>query len=255
MTPTELLGLQMELEADLGIDSIKRVEILSAVREKAPHLPEVDAQQMAALTSVQLPAIGSAQFGAMETADLVILGTAAIRGLATDQLAALGTIVSYGISVAAASMVSRAWGRGDKDEARRIAWQSGLLVLVLGAVLALLGGVFARPLLTGLIGVKGAVAERGADYLQVVMGGGVTMFLMLHCASLLRAVGSAKTPVFLLLLGNVWRNEKEYAKAVDAYDRMMARVPKLEERHWNLLYARGIANERAKNWPPPVSKR
>ena len=29
-----------------------------------------------------------------------------------DQLAALGTIVSYGISVAAASLVSRAWGRG-----------------------------------------------------------------------------------------------------------------------------------------------
>jgi putative MATE family efflux protein len=121
-----------------------------------------------------------------------------------DQLAALGTIVSYGISVAAASLVSRAWGRGDKDEARRIAWQSGLLVLVLGAVLALVGGLFARPLLTGLIGVKGAVAERGADYLTVVMGGGLTMFLMLHCASLLRAVGSAKTPVFLLLLGNAF---------------------------------------------------
>lgn len=121
-----------------------------------------------------------------------------------DQLAALGTIVSYGISVAAASLVSRAWGRGDKDEARRIAWQSGLLVLVLGVVLALVGGLFARPLLTGLIGVKGAVAERGADYLTVVMGGGITMFLMLHCASLLRAVGSAKTPVFLLILGNVF---------------------------------------------------
>jgi putative MATE family efflux protein len=120
-----------------------------------------------------------------------------------DQLAALGTIVSYGISVAAASLVSRAWGRGDKDEARRIAWQSGLLVLVLGIVLAVVGGLFARPLLTELIGVKGAVAERGADYLTVVMGGGLTMFVMLHCASLLRAVGSAKTPVFLLLLGNV----------------------------------------------------
>ena len=120
-----------------------------------------------------------------------------------DQLAALGTIISYGISVAAASMVSRAWGRGDKDEARRIAWQSGLLVLGLGIVLALVGGLGARTLLTSVIGVKGQVAERGADYLSVVMGGGVTMFLMLHCASLLRAVGSAKTPVFLLLLGNV----------------------------------------------------
>ncbi len=120
-----------------------------------------------------------------------------------DQLAALGTIISYGISVAAASMVSRAWGQGDKVEARRIAWQSGLLVLALGTVLALVGGLGARSLLTDVIGVKGQVAERGADYLSVVMGGGVTMFLMLHCASLLRAIGSAKTPVFLLLVGNL----------------------------------------------------
>jgi len=119
-----------------------------------------------------------------------------------DQLAALGTIISYGISVAAASMVSRAWARGDKDEARRIAWQSGLLVLALGTLLAVVGGLGARTLLTGVIGVKGQVAERGAAYLSVVMGGGVTMFLMLHCASLLRAVGSAKTPVLWLLLGN-----------------------------------------------------
>jgi putative MATE family efflux protein len=119
-----------------------------------------------------------------------------------DQLAALGTIVSYGISVAAASLVSRAWGRGDADDARRIAWQSTLLVLGLGLVQALLGGLGARALLEGVIGVKGQIVERGADYLTVVMGGGFTMFLMLHCASLLRAVGSSKTPMALLVLGN-----------------------------------------------------
>lgn len=120
-----------------------------------------------------------------------------------DQLAALGTIVSYGVSVAAASLVSRAWGRGDRDEARRIAWQSGLLVLGLGSVLALVGGLGARTLLTSVIGVKGAVAARGVDYLSVVMGGGITMFLVLHCASLLRAVGSSKTPMVWLLFGNL----------------------------------------------------
>lgn len=53
----------------------------------------------------------------------------------------------------------------------------------------------------------------------------------------------------LLLLGNLWRSEKQYAKAVLAYDRALARIPKLGERHWNLFYVRGIANERAKNWP------
>jgi putative MATE family efflux protein len=120
-----------------------------------------------------------------------------------DQLAALGTIGSYGVSVAAASLVSHAWGRGDHAEARRMAWQSGLLVLGLGLVLALVGGVFAGPMLRSLIGVKGQVAEQGASYLALVMGGSVTMFLVLHCASLLRAVGSSKTPVALLILANL----------------------------------------------------
>ena len=47
--PAEILRPEMSLEADLGIDSIKRVEILGAVRDAAPGLPDVDASEMAAL--------------------------------------------------------------------------------------------------------------------------------------------------------------------------------------------------------------
>ncbi|MCO4745529.1 MAG: acyltransferase domain-containing protein, partial [Proteobacteria bacterium] len=50
--PSEMLSLEMELESDLGIDSIKRVEILSGMREKAPSLPEVDASEMAELQTL-----------------------------------------------------------------------------------------------------------------------------------------------------------------------------------------------------------
>ena len=50
--PTEMLELSMDMEADLGIDSIKRVEILSAVREQAPELPEVDTAVMATLKTL-----------------------------------------------------------------------------------------------------------------------------------------------------------------------------------------------------------
>ena len=44
--PAEMLTLDMNLESDLGIDSIKRVEILAAVQERAPGMPEVDAAEM-----------------------------------------------------------------------------------------------------------------------------------------------------------------------------------------------------------------
>jgi acyl transferase domain-containing protein len=50
--PPEMLTLEMSLEGDLGIDSIKRVEILSAMREREPSLPEVDAGEMAALSTL-----------------------------------------------------------------------------------------------------------------------------------------------------------------------------------------------------------
>lgn len=40
--PSEMLELSMDMEADLGIDSIKRVEILGAMQEKFPNLPAVD---------------------------------------------------------------------------------------------------------------------------------------------------------------------------------------------------------------------
>ncbi|MCE9777561.1 phosphopantetheine-binding protein, partial [Shewanella algae] len=41
--PTEMLELGMDMEADLGIDSIKRVEILGTVQDELPELPPLDA--------------------------------------------------------------------------------------------------------------------------------------------------------------------------------------------------------------------
>ena len=50
--PTEMLDLTMELDADLGIDSIKRVEILAALEEHLPRSEPPDAQAIAALTTL-----------------------------------------------------------------------------------------------------------------------------------------------------------------------------------------------------------
>jgi hypothetical protein len=47
-----MLRLDMNLEADLGIDSIKRVEILSALRERAPETPEADADTLGRLKTL-----------------------------------------------------------------------------------------------------------------------------------------------------------------------------------------------------------
>ncbi|MGR5152007.1 phosphopantetheine-binding protein [Photobacterium swingsii] len=45
--PTEMLDLEMDMEADLGIDSIKRVEILGTVQDELPNLPELNPEDLA----------------------------------------------------------------------------------------------------------------------------------------------------------------------------------------------------------------
>jgi len=50
--PKEMLTLDMELESGLGIDSIKRVEILSTLQEQIPHLSEMDTAELAELNTL-----------------------------------------------------------------------------------------------------------------------------------------------------------------------------------------------------------
>jgi tetratricopeptide (TPR) repeat protein len=52
----------------------------------------------------------------------------------------------------------------------------------------------------------------------------------------------------LVAMGDILRNRERFAEAVSAYDRALARVPKIDQRHWGVLYARGISLERTKQW-------
>ncbi len=50
--PKDALEASMALESDLGVDSIKRVEILSALKERMPSMKSVDARQMAQMKTL-----------------------------------------------------------------------------------------------------------------------------------------------------------------------------------------------------------
>jgi NAD(P)-dependent dehydrogenase (short-subunit alcohol dehydrogenase family)/acyl carrier protein len=50
--PIDILTPDMDLEADLGIDSIKRVQILAAVSEKRPDLPAIETSAMAGIRTI-----------------------------------------------------------------------------------------------------------------------------------------------------------------------------------------------------------
>lgn len=119
-----------------------------------------------------------------------------------DQVAALGTIISFGVSTATGAILSQRKGAGDHAGVQRAAWQSMIIVLALSILLGIVGGLGAGVLVRDVIGAKGAVAEVATRYLRVVVGGSFTIFFLLQLTSVQRALGSSKTPVALLVLGN-----------------------------------------------------
>ena len=52
----------------------------------------------------------------------------------------------------------------------------------------------------------------------------------------------------LTTAAGILRSQDKFKQAAREYDRAIARVKKIENRHWSLLYARGIALERSKQW-------
>lgn len=50
--PEDMLDPDMDLEGELGVDSIKQVEILSTIREQMPELPEIDPERLVELRTI-----------------------------------------------------------------------------------------------------------------------------------------------------------------------------------------------------------
>jgi putative MATE family efflux protein len=121
-----------------------------------------------------------------------------------DQVSALGTIVSYGVSTAAGAILSQRKGAGDQRGIQQAAWQSMIIIGALSLILGLVGGLGAGFIVHDLIGAKGEVATAATSYLRVMTGGSFSIFFLLQLTSVQRALGSAKTPVALLVGGNVF---------------------------------------------------
>jgi tetratricopeptide (TPR) repeat protein len=50
-------------------------------------------------------------------------------------------------------------------------------------------------------------------------------------------------------LADLFRQKERYTDSIAAYDTALGRIKATEARHWPMFYARGIAHERAKQWP------
>ncbi len=123
-------------------------------------------------------------------------------GLTTQPKFLLSTMFNA-LNVGCMTMVARHRGAGRQDQAQLILRQSLALNLVLSLVFAVLGFVFARPLVLFMGAQDEQTLVGGAQYLQVQMLGLTFLALTTTITNALRGAGDSKTAMVYNTLANV----------------------------------------------------
>jgi putative MATE family efflux protein len=154
-----------------------------------------------------LPALG-----ALAAEPLYLLVDTAIVGhLGRSQLAALGiaftvlggvfaifNFLQYGTT----AQVARAGGAGERETARRLGAQAVWLSIAFGIGVSLLIALLAEPIVA-LIGGEGKTADYAVTYLRIAAVGFPAAFIALGGQGYLRGVADLRTPLVILIAGNV----------------------------------------------------
>jgi putative MATE family efflux protein len=111
-------------------------------------------------------------------------------------------IIFNGIANAMLALIARNHGLGNRSRANLAAGQGLHLTLFLGVLFGVPPWLFAEEICVAL-GAEGGVVAPATDYLAIMSAGTITMFLLLHVTTALRAVGNSKVPVFLLVGSNL----------------------------------------------------
>jgi putative MATE family efflux protein len=130
------------------------------------------------------------------------LGTDAVATVGlTEAMISILFAVAIGSGMATTAMVARRIGEGDKQGASVASGQSILLGLLLTAVVALPGVLFAKDLLRLMGGTPELVAS-GHGYTRVLFGGSATIMLLFMLNAVFRGAGDAAIAMRVLWIAN-----------------------------------------------------
>jgi putative MATE family efflux protein len=154
-----------------------------------------------------LPALG-----ALAAEPLYLLVDTAIVGhLGREQLAALGIasvilggafVIFNFLQYGTTAQVARAGGAGQSETARRLGAQAIWLSLAFGVAVSALIAAFA-PQLVSLVGGEGEAADEAVTYLRIAAIGFPAAFLALGGQGYLRGISDLRTPLVIVIAGNV----------------------------------------------------
>lgn len=128
------------------------------------------------------------------------------RALAASMVA--GTLMFFAsspfaaLAMAAASLVSRHWGEGDVERARRCAGQSMALAFLFALGVMAAGWPLAGWAMRAL-GAEPGVAGLGALYFRIVLLSGLLGLPLMIANGILRGAGDSRTPMLITLVMNL----------------------------------------------------
>jgi putative MATE family efflux protein len=104
-----------------------------------------------------------------------------------------------GLGMGTTVLVGQAFGAGDHERVRAIAGSALALTLIAGVVIAVFGGLFTGPLMTAL-GTPPDIRADAINYARIMMISMPVFFVFLLATSILRGVGDAVTPLWVLAI-------------------------------------------------------
>lgn len=136
-------------------------------------------------------------------ADLIVVsrfaGSAAMAAVgATSSVSGLITNVFIGFSLGASVAVSRAFGAKDVKGIHEAVHTAMLLSVIVGLFAGVIGFVFARPLLELMGTPEGGVLDGAVLYMRIIFIGVPASLVYNFGASILRAIGDTKRPLYIL---------------------------------------------------------
>lgn len=143
-------------------------------------------------------------------ADLIVVGKFdTVNGsLAQAAIGSTGSMINLiigiflGISVGVNVVIARIVGSKNTDHLRSAVQTAMLLGFIAGGIIAVLGYIFAKPLLV-LIGTEENVLPFAEQYLQIYFIGAPFNMIYNFGAAIMRAYGDTKRPMLFLALGGV----------------------------------------------------
>ncbi len=136
------------------------------------------------------------------TVDSIVVG----NFIGSNALAAVGSSTSIinvlialfmGLTIGAGVVISQFFGAGKEEQVRETIQTAAIFTIVCGCFLSILGVFMADPILTW-IHTPSSVFSQASLYLKIFFSGILFLLIYNMGASLLRAVGDSKTPLYYL---------------------------------------------------------